>query len=265
MKKPKTLILTGAGSNCEKETEYACRKSGGIDINVINILQFIHQKTDLEQYNFIIFVGGFADGDYLGSARVNVNRLKFTNIKLQQSLLKFINDGKLILGICNGFQLLVKAGILPDDNLAFNDQIVSLTHNKKMQFENRWVHLTINPKTKCIFTKGIDKIYLPIRHGEGQIIANDIGKQFILENQSAPMWYSDEFGNIIEEYPICPNGSWRNIAALSNNKGTILGLMPHPEAFNHYTNHPKWTRIKFDNDAGDGLKIFKNAYSYLKN
>jgi phosphoribosylformylglycinamidine synthase len=263
MNAEKTLILTGMGLNCERETEYACKKSGAKEIDKIHILQFLGRNVSLESYNFIVFIGGFADGDYLGSARVAVNRLKYKNLKFQQQLLKFIDDKKLILGICNGFQLLVKLGILPDDNLAFVDQIVSLTNNSHGQFENRWVHLKINPCNKSIFTRGMDTIYLPIRHGEGRIVANDAGRRFILRHNSSVMHYADETGDITLEYPDCPNKSWMSIAALSNINGNIMGMMPHPEAYNHYTNHPQWARKKFDSPDGEGLKIFKNAYNYL--
>lgn len=268
MKNKKTLIISGLGLNCEKETLYSCEQSGGKEIIISHMNDFLNGDVNLKAFNFIIFMGGFLDGDYLGSARVGANRFKFSdnNIIIKHEFNEFIDKGNLILGICNGFQLLIKLGFLPNDKLAFKGQTVSLTHNKKCIFENRWVYLKVNPKNNNIFTKNIDVIYLPIRHGEGQIVVNDKHiESNIIKNNNIAMSYAYSDGTITDKYPYNPNGSWQNIAALSNSTGNILGLMPHPEAFNHYTNHPHWTRFSATTEDGDGLKIFKNAYEYLNN
>ncbi len=267
MKYEKTLILSGMGLNCEKETAYACEQSGASQVDIVHTLRFLNGEIQLNDYAFLVFIGGFLDGDYLGSARVGANRFKFCSsqrMDLQDELNRFVTAGKLVLGICNGFQLLVKLGLLPDEQLAFQQQTVSLTQNQKGIFENRWVHLAVNPKNDNIFTKGIEKMYLPIRHGEGRIvITNKETIENILADNLIAMSYADIQGVPTAAYPDNPNGSWQNIAALSNKKGNILGLMPHPEAYNHYTNHPHWTRLSFDEEDGEGLRIFKNAYAYL--
>lgn len=267
MKNGKTLILSGMGLNCEKETAYACKRSGASQVDIVHTLRFLSGEIRLSDYSFLIFIGGFLDGDYLGSARVGVNRFKFCSpqtLDLKTELNRFVQDGKLVLGICNGFQLLVKLGLLPEEHLAFQQQTVSLTQNQRGIFENRWVHLAVNPKNVNVFTRGIKKAYLPVRHGEGRIVITDkeTVKKILSENLIA-MSYADNNGVPTADYPDNPNGSWQNIAALSNKKGNILGLMPHPEAYNHYTNHPHWTRLSFQEEDGEGLLIFKNAYAYL--
>lgn len=255
------------GLNCEKETLYACEKSGASKVDVLHTLQFLEGKTNLDEFDFLIFIGGFLDGDYLGSARVGANRFKYSQSQqrnLQNELSIFIEQGKLVLGICNGFQLLVKLGLLPNEKLAFKQQTVSLTQNHKGIFENRWVNLKVNPKSNNVFIKNIESMYLPVRHGEGRIVITDKQTQLQIQNENLDvMHYADKDGNPTGNYPENPNGSWKNIAALSNTKGNIFGLMPHPEGYNHYTNHPHWTRLHFETEEGEGLKIFKNAYEYL--
>jgi len=265
MKNSKTLILSGLGLNCEKETAYACEKSGGRQVDVVHTLDFLRGDVKIQDYQFIVFIGGFLDGDYLGSARVGVNRFKYASEMdehLKDQLQLFIENDNLILGICNGFQLLVKLGLLPDESKAFIDQSISLTQNSSGIFEDRWVHLKVNDNN--IFTKNISQMYLPIRHAEGRIVVTDqkTKEKLVSENLIA-MSYADNHGEITQKYPENPNGSWNNIAALSNQKGNILGLMPHPEAYNHYTNHPQWTRKQFNEEDGEGLILFKNAYQYL--
>ncbi len=267
MKNGKTLILSGMGLNCEKETAYACQRSGAKHVDTVHMLRFLNGDIQLADYNFLIFIGGFLDGDYLGSARVGVNRFKFCSpekMGLKAELSQFVKTGKLVLGICNGFQFLVKLGLLPEEEQAFEQQTVSLTQNQKGIFENRWVHLSVNPGNNNVFTKGIKQMYLPVRHGEGRIVVThkEVQDKIKTENLIA-MSYADSEGKPTADYPNNPNGSWQNIAALSNRKGNILGLMPHPEAYNHYTNHPHWTRLHFSEEDGEGLQLFKNAYTYL--
>lgn len=263
----KTLILSGMGLNCERETAYACQKSGAKAVDIVHTLQFLKGAVKPADYDFIVFIGGFLDGDYLGSARVGVNRFKYgapPSVKLKEQLMAFVDDGCLMLGVCNGFQLLVKLGFLPDESKAFTGQDVSLTQNQKGIFEDRWVICKVNPENRNIFTQGIDQIYLPVRHGEGRIvIREETVQKSLIDRQQIAMFYADEAGNPTDRYPHNPNGSWRNIAAISNVRGNILGMMPHPEAYNHFTNHPRWTRMTFSEEDGEGLVLFKNAYRYL--
>lgn len=270
MKSHKTLILSGYGLNCERETAYSCKKSGAEDVDVIHTSHLLRGEIRLQDYHFLIFIGGFLDGDDLGAGRVGANRFKHSVIgsqeaRLQDQLAEFIERGKLVLGICNGFQVMVKLGLLPALVQTVGNQEVSLTSNTLGRFEDRWVHLKADIQSNCVFTKGIEVIYLPVRHGEGRI-EGDTEKVLkpLLDNHQVPLQYAAPDGTPTEEYPDNPNGSPWGIASLSNAKGNVMGMMPHPEAFNHYTNHPQWTRLPFQREEGDGLLLFKNAYQYLE-
>lgn len=268
MKKDKTLILAGLGLNCEKETAYACEKAGAGKVDVVHILQFLQGKIPLDSYQFLIFIGGFLDGDYLGAAKVCANRIKYGNNgnhQLKNEIRAFISQKKPVLGICNGFQLLAKLGLLPDEQMAFKQQSISLAPNYNNKFENRWVHLKVNTSSPCLFTQGIESIYLPIRHAEGRFMTDNTATQEkLLKNQQVVLEYATE--NYISSacYPENPNGSWHNAAGICNCSGNVFGLMPHPEAYHHYTNHPHWTRKTFSTPDGEGLLLFKNAYQYIQ-
>ena len=180
-----------------------------------------------------------------------------------EELLKFLNQGGLIIGICNGFQLLVKMGLLPGDNY-FGERRVSLTYNDSGKFEDRWVYVKVNPDTPCVFLKGLEELYLPVRHGEGKFVAEnkEILEELKKNNQIALQYMDPETREPTFKYPFNPNGSQEAIAGICDPSGRIFGLMPHPEAFNHWTNHPCWTREK--NRIAQGLYIFKNAVKWVK-
>ena len=176
-----------------------------------------------------------------------------------------MSDGKLIIGICNGFQLLAKTGLLPALKGDYGRQSVSLTFNDSGRFEDRWVYLRVNRFSSCIFTRDIDRIYLPVRHGEGKLViqGEKDGVAAGLEQEGhIVMQYCRQDGGVTDEFPYNPNGSTMSVAGLCDPSGRIFGLMPHPEAFVHFTQHPRWTREKLPVE-GSGLKIFKNAYEYI--
>ena len=271
---PKTLILSGYGLNCEKETAHSCRLAGGGEVEVIHTSQLMRDIIRLQDYQFLIFIGGFLDGDDLGAGRVGANRFKYgitgnSRLPLQEQLLEFVEKGKLVLGICNGFQVLVKLGLLPGNVLRQGNRMVchqqvSLTNNARHQFEDRWVHLKVNPASPCVYSKDIPRLYLPVRHGEGRLEGNreQVLPQLLGRNQ-VPLQYASPEGEVTEHYPDNPNGSPWGIASLCNKQGTVMGLMPHPEAYHHYTNHPHWTRLSHQKEEGEGLRLFKNAYNYF--
>jgi phosphoribosylformylglycinamidine synthase len=250
----RALILSGYGLNCEHETRYAVSSVGG-KADIIHLNSVISNPNVFENYNLFIIGGGFAHGDDLGAGKVLANKLRF---KLKEPLLQFINDGKLIMGICNGFQVLVKLGLLPVPDLV---QRVTFTLNDSGKFEDRWVNLKLNPNSPSIFTKGMDYVQLPVRHGEGKLIMKDEHElKHVLENNLHTAQYVNEHGEPAG-YPYNPNGSAANIAALSDKTGRIFGIMPHPEAFNRITNHPYW---QFGNvKEASGLRFFRNAVEYL--
>lgn len=266
-KKPKSLILFGNGINCEYETAHANRLAG-FDADLMHIDETMENPKRIHRYAFINFPGGFLDGDDLGSAKAQAVKWKYQTIRGSQGrfldeLVKFVYDGKIIIGICNGFQLLVKTGLLPGIEGNYGKQTATLTSNDSGKFEDRWVTLKVNQLSHCIFTKDMDKIYLPVRHGEGKCVIDvPENKAIMVEKGHIVMQYSDEEGVATGAYPYNPNGSTSAIAAFCDPTGRIFGLMPHPEAFVHYTQHPRWTREAHDPE-GDGLKIFKNAYKYI--
>jgi phosphoribosylformylglycinamidine synthase len=183
---------------------------------------------------------------------------------LIEELLKFISEGKLILGVCNGFQLMVKLGLLPALNENFTNQSSTLTFNDSGRFEDRWVYLKANAKSPCVFTRDIDLVYYPVRHGEGKFVPESNAVLKEIENQNLyALQYSTAEGAPTMDYPANPNGSIHAIAGLCNETGRLFGLMPHPEAFLHRTNHPRWTRENLP-EEGQGLAIFRNAINFIR-
>lgn len=265
--KPKSLILVGNGINCEYETAYAHRLVG-FEPDFIHVNALLDNLNQIMKYTFITLPGGFLDGDDLGSAKAQAVRWKYKKINKSgktfiDTLISFVGEGKIILGICNGFQLLVKTGLLPGLDSDYSSQKVTLTFNDSGRFEDRWVYLKINTFSHCIFTKDIHTIYLPVRHGEGKLVV-DTKKTIerIKRNGHIVMQYADNSGNVSSHYPLNPNGSIESIAGLCDSTGRIFGLMPHPEAYVHRTQHPRWTREALS-EEGDGLMIFKNAFKYV--
>jgi phosphoribosylformylglycinamidine synthase subunit PurQ / glutaminase len=265
--KPKSLILFGNGINCEYETAHA-HKLAGFKPELMHINALGEKALKIHNYMFIHLPGGFLDGDDLGSAKAQAVKWKYQKIKgtdqrFIDELVKFVQEGKIILGICNGFQLLVKTGLLPGFGSNYGKQSVTLTFNDSGRFEDRWANLKTNRFSHCIFTKDIDNIYLPVRHGEGKLVPeNADALNMLKKNGHIVMQYIDEQGNETKEYPYNPNGSVEAIAGLSDPTGRIFGLMPHPEAYIHYTQHPRWTREDVRNEE-NGLKIFNNAFKYV--
>ncbi len=261
--KAKALVMTGFGLNCEEETAIAFERCGA-KAEKIHLNDLLSGKRSMEAFNIFAFIGGFSFGDHLGAGTVLANRLKF---RMREQLAKFIGDGKLIIGICNGFQTMSRLGLLPALGGKYFTQQVALSHNDSGQFRDDWVHLKANPESPCVFTKGIDMIRLPVRHGEGKLVAKDdiIGE--IISKNLHCLQYCDEKGDVGVGFPQNPNGSTLNIAGISDESGRIFGLMPHPEAFLSPYNAPDWTLNKLKGvlgKDGDGVKIFANAVEFAK-
>ncbi len=253
--KIKVLIIRTAGTNCDLETAYAFELAGAkcerIYIDAVN-------KNRLLDYKILVLPGGFTYGDDISAGKIFANEIKY---KLKDAILEFIEKGNLILGICNGFQVLVKAGILPGFRDYFTEQSVSLITNDSERFEDRWSNLKVYEE-RSIFTKGINNIIsLPVAHAEGKFVVKNkailkkIEKQIVFQ-------YVDEKGRLAG-YPYNPNGSILNIAGIADKTGRVLGLMPHPERHISYLQHPLHTR-KSMNEKGDGFKIFENGVNYFK-
>ena len=256
---PKALILTGYGINCDIETAHAF-KLAGADAERVHITDLINTTRKLSDYHILAFPGGFSFGDDIASGKVLANMIKYN---LGEQIQEFIDSGKLIIGICNGFQAMVKMGLLPAFDGDYGSQDVTLTFNDSGRFEDRWVHLNANVKSKCVFTKSIKNIYLPVRHGEGKFVVKNPQVLARLKKENHIVFQYTDIDGKTAGYPDNPNGSVDNIAAICDETGRVFGMMPHPEAFQHRTNHPRWTREELP-EEGAGVAIFRNAVEYVK-
>lgn len=256
--KPRVLVLTGYGINCDYETEFAFQFAGAWARRV-HLNDIIDNRVRLEDFQILALPGGFSFGDDIASGKVLANKLKY-NLALE--LQRFIGDGKLIIGICNGFQAMVRLGLIPAFEGDYGAQVTTLTFNDSGRFEARWVYLKVNQNSPCIFTQGIERIYLPVRNGEGKFIPRDESVcQRLWQNGHVVLQYVDAQGSVAH-YPWNPGGSVDNIAGICDETGRIFGLMPHPEAFIFRTNHPRWTRENLV--QGEGLAVFRNAVQWVK-
>ena len=254
MSKVRTLILRAPGTNCDEETAFAFQQAGAVT-SLVHISQLIRREQRLEDYQIMVIPGGFTYGDDLGAGKVLANEIR---LKLGPDIERFVESGRLILGICNGFQALVKAGILPG-SLSASQQRLTLTTNDSGRFECRWVYLSANNKSRCVFTRGIASLYLPVAHGEGKVVADTKA----LTRLDVALYYTDEQGNQLAGYPYNPNGSVNNIAGICDSTGHIFALMPHPERHIRSSQHPRWSSQGASN-RGNGFQIFKNAVEWVK-
>ena len=248
----KALILRAPGTNCDEETAFAFRQADA-ETELVHIGQLIRREKKLGDYQIIVIPGGFTYGDDLGAGKVLANEMR---LRLGEDIEHFIKNGCLIMGICNGFQTLVKNGILPGTK---GERRLTLTNNDSGRFECRWVHLAANTKSNCVFTQGIERLYLPVAHGEGKLVADAA----TLKKINTALYYTDEEGNCSAGYPYNPNGSMNDIAGISDATGRIFALMPHPERHIRRTQHPRWTR-ETPEDTGNGLQVFINAVNWAK-
>jgi phosphoribosylformylglycinamidine synthase len=256
MIKPKVCILRSAGTNCDKETA-AAFKLAGAEPEFLHINSLVSRHRMLSDFHILALPGGFSYGDDIASGKIFANELRF---KLADSLRQFIAEGKLIIGICNGFQILVKSGLLPGGSELKQD--TSLIINDSGKFESRWVYL--KPSGKCVWTKGLKKIiYLPVAHGEGKFVTQDKSVlNGLKKNKQIVFQYCDAKGRF-SGYPDNPNGSMENIAGVCDQTGRVFGLMPHPERHIFAAQHPRnWDKLT--GIHGDGLQIFKNGVDYIK-
>ena len=257
MVKPKVLVLKAAGINCDAETAFAF-ESAGAEIEFVHINQLVSGEKRLLGYQVFVLSGGFTYGDDIAAGKILANELKS---KLFDAIKDFVAAGKLIIGICNGFQVLVRAGILPG-HIDF-EQEATLTNNDSGVFQDRWVYLK-NAASPCIWTKRLPEvIYLPIAHGEGKFIPKNEDVLERLRRQGQIVFtYCDSRGQS-GDYPVNPNGSIDSIAGICDTTGRVLGLMPHPERHIISLQHPRWTREGLKKH-GDGFAIFLNAVHFFK-
>ncbi len=258
-------MVTGAGINCEEEMAAACCFAGA-DADIVHLSRIFNGDVSIHDYDLLNLPGGFSFGDDLGSAKVLANQLKVRPIAsgnpFMEEIQRFLEDGKYIIGVCNGFQALVKMGLLPNTSGKFVQE-ATLTFNDSGKFEDRWVTCKVLNDNPTPFLNGIDTIDLPVRHGEGKLIFRDDAiLQAVVDRKLNVLAYVDMEGQITEKYPFNPNGSELNCAGLCDLSGQVFGLMPHPEACLTAYNHPDWNRRKktghLKDEKGEGLKIFEN-------
>lgn len=267
----RAIVITGNGTNCEMEAAHACKLGGFDETVIVHIADILSGEIRLDDFHFLNLTGGFLDGDDMGSAKAQANRLKHAAVagsgeKLVEQFIRFIIDGKLILGVCNGFQLMVKMGMLPGFDGDYLRQTVTLTYNDCGRFQDRWCYLKCDPTSPSIFTRGIERgIYLPVRHGEGKFLCDSAATLERIESRHlAVLKYSGpDYAAPTMDFPANPNGSINAIAAICDPTGRLMGMMPHPEAYVHYTHHPRWTREELP-EEGDGLILYKNAADYVR-
>jgi phosphoribosylformylglycinamidine synthase len=327
---PKVLVITGDGLNCERETAHAFRLAGA-EPQLVHIADILGGERSLEEFQILALIGGFSNGDHLGAGTVQAVRFRY---RLREPLQRFVAAGRPVIGICNGFQTLVKMGILPNCVSKAKPDCVSkakpncvskakpncvskakpgcgskakpgrgepgrsrpgsrgparaagrgdagpaggaawereatIMPNDSGRFEDRWVQLAVDPGSPCLWTRGLRRLYLPVRHGEGKFVARDAELlRKLRRSRQIVLRYADEGGRPTLRYPANPNGSAQAVAGICDPSGLVFGLMPHPEAYHSPFNHPAWTR-----DAalgrplpqeGQGVALFRNAVQFVR-
>lgn len=268
MTKPKALILTGYGINCEEETAFAFNKFGG-ESEVVHVNDLIDGHKKMDDYQILAIPGGFSYGDDTGAGKGMANRV-LNN--LQDQVLDFVKRDTLTIGICNGFQVLTALGLTPSLNEKYGERQAALMANTSARYICRWVRLK-NTTDKCVWTKGIDTLYVPIAHGEGNFYIEDEQLKELEENNQVAFKYIKEDGSLAEGVePFNPNGSLNDIAGICDPSGRILGMMPHPERAMFFYNRPDFANEKermlregqeLPSENEGGL-IFKNAVEYFE-
>ncbi|MFN8501256.1 phosphoribosylformylglycinamidine synthase I [Kouleothrix sp.] len=267
---PKALVLRAPGINRDEDAAAAVELAGGL-ADRVHVNRVVAGGARLADYALLIIPGGFSYGDHLGAGKLLAVDLAH---RLGEQLAAFVADGRPVIGICNGFQVLVKAGILPGSAAQSQEPrtasgapgaaapLATLTDNASGQFECRWVHLAADAASRCVFTRGLERpIEVPVAHGEGRFVARDCAALAALRasGQVALRYVAPDGGPAA--YPANPNGSDDAIAGVCNPQGNVLGLMPHPEDAIVAHQHPRWSREPW-RSAGDGLAIFQSAVRY---
>ncbi len=268
MAKPRVLVLTGYGINCDDETAFAFRKAGA-DADIVHINDLIENRALLDRYQVFAFPGGFSYGDDTGSGKALGNRIKNN---LMDEVRRFTDRDTLMLGICNGFQVMINIGIIPALDGFTGEAEAALEHNKTFRYQCRWVDLAVEAGSPSVFTRGIKRLHIPVAHGEGNFFAPIEMLRRIEKSGQVTMRYVKPDGKPAGgEFPSNPNGSMNDIASICDRSGRIMGMMPHPERGMFFTQRDDWTNMRemlaregknMPEDA-DGFAIFKNAVEYF--
>jgi len=261
----RVCIMRAGGTNCDAETERAFGELG-VHAETRHLNELIKQRNLLD-YQVLVFPGGFSYGDYVRSGAIFARML---NAKLGKELRAFIDQNRPILGICNGFQILVEEGLLPGFDGISDFPEASLANNSR-GYKCRWTYLKSENKGKCIFSSKIPQgkvLRMPIAHGEGRFLfPKEEEKQLLqklYENDMVVLRYCNKNGSDADgNYPANPNGSFHDIAGICNREGTIYGMMPHPERAFFWWQQPDWTRQQTMPQYGDGKLIFESLLDYV--
>lgn len=270
---PRVCVLRAPGTNCDVETAFAFDRCGGRSTRV-HLFELIKSPAVLDEFQVLCVPGGFSYGDDIGAGVVLASQLR---TRLRAALGRFLRGDKLVLGICNGFQALLKAGVLPngaedwpaddepeaDPGDGTNGLSTTLTWNENGRYTARWVRVKV-ASSNNVFLRGIDELDLPIAHAEGRLLPRDpqVLDRWQTRGQVALQYCANPHGPDAQRWPANPNGAFADIAGLGDASGRVLGLMPHPERFLFGTQHPQWTRTGRTGD-GDGLRLFENAVQYF--
>jgi phosphoribosylformylglycinamidine synthase subunit PurQ / glutaminase len=266
MVKPKVLVLGGYGINCERETAFAF-DTAGANSELVHVNDLIDGHRQLDDYQILAFPGGFSYGDDTGAGNALATRLRNN---LGDRVNDFVSSDKLVIGICNGFQVMANLGLLPGREGNYGDREVALVHNDQPRYIDRWVDLEFGGDS--VWTRGLDRMSLPIAHGEGRFYAGDDTLNSIVSRGLVSAKYVS--GEVCQHYGIepNPNGSLRDIASISDESGRLIGMMPHPERAIDFTHLPNWTLLRENYRRsgrevpieGPGIQIFKNGVEYFE-
>lgn len=254
------LILTGLGLNCEEETEAAFRLAGACTtrVHLLDLLDGVASRRIVD-YAILAFVGGFAFGDHLGAGTVFANKIRW---RLYDDLVAFVEGGGLALGICNGFQTMTRLGLIPGLDGDYRTPRATLAQNQRPGYRDAWVTIGFDSGSPCVWTRGIERMDLPARHGEGKFVTTDAVMTRLRQGRQIVCRYLGPEGRPTQDWPFNPNGSPDAVAGVCDPSGRVFGLMPHPDAFLYPYHHPHWSRRPLGETAssdGDGLRIFRNG------
>ena len=253
MSQPRVLVLRAPGTNCDVETAFAFERAGAI-AESLHLNRLLESPQLAADYQILCIPGGFSFGDDVAAGRIFANQIRHHLADVMQ---EFRAAGKLVLGICNGFQVLIKSGLLDTDDA--EGPAASLTWNDSGRYLARWVQLSANSE-KCVFLAGCEQLHLPIAHAEGKfVVRDDAALQTLEQAGQLALRYCPREGST-DAYN--PNGAMSDVAGICDQSGRVFGLMPHPERFIDPTQHPQWTRLP-KRDEGDGLQLFRNAVRYF--
>ena len=270
--KPGALVLTGNGINCDYESAAACMDAG-FETARIHLNDLLGDGKRLFLNRLVILPGGFSFGDDLGSGVAFSAKIRYAKAALFDLLCEYVAKGGLLLGICNGFQILVRLGLLPATESSYGKQEATLAPNREGYFIDRWVRLLVDESSGCVFTRGVRTLELPVRHGEGRFLpGSERVLQRLKRQKQVCIRYCDKNGVPTGQFPFNPNASTAAAAGVCDPSGRVFGLMPHPEAATAFYHHPDWTKRRrlyarggdIPPAYGDGHRIFTNAFEYVK-